>query len=179
MSEGGTIRYRDRTGTEAATRFIRRGSGPAVVLIHGVGMQASVWEAQIAALSKKHDVVALDMLGHGGSSLPPADARLSDYADQILALLDGLALTTAHVIGHSMGALVALEFALSHPGRVASVTAMNAVFCRSAEQRRAIEERLAAIGTNVAPEGWEGTIARWFGEPVPPAWREDMRQTKN
>ena len=171
MSEAATLRYRDRTGVEAQVRFTRRGKGPALVLVHGVGMAGLVWEPQVAALCRHYDVIALDMLGHGGSSLPPADARLSDYADQLLALLDGLGIARAHVVGHSMGALVALEFALTHPARVLSVAALNAVFCRSAEQRRAVESRLAAIGDLSGPQAWAGTIARWFGEPVPPAWR--------
>ncbi len=171
MSEYQTIRFQDRTGAPAAVRFIRRGRGPALVLIHGVGMQASVWTPQIRALSQGYDVIAADMLGHGGSSLPPADARLSDYSDQILALLDGLGIDRAHVVGHSMGALVTLEFALSHPARVLSVAAANAVFCRSPEQRKAIEGRLAALDEGLERLSWDETIMRWFGEPVPEQWR--------
>jgi flavin reductase (DIM6/NTAB) family NADH-FMN oxidoreductase RutF/pimeloyl-ACP methyl ester carboxylesterase len=171
MSEPGIIRFRDRTGADAVSRFIRCGKGSPVLLIHGVGMQASIWAPQIETLSRSHDVIALDMLGHGGSSRPPADTRLSDYSDQILALLDHLGLDKVHVIGHSMGALVALEFALSHPGRSRSVTAANAVFCRSPEQRRAIETRLAALGDGLDQTSWGGTITRWFGEPVPAQWQ--------
>jgi flavin reductase (DIM6/NTAB) family NADH-FMN oxidoreductase RutF/pimeloyl-ACP methyl ester carboxylesterase len=179
MSERGAVVFRDRTGTQVITGFLRQGSGPAVVFVHGVGLQASVWEEQISTLSKHYDVIAIDMLGHGGSSLPPSDARLSDYSDQLLAVLDQLGLQQAHVVGHSMGALVALEFALSHPSRLASVIAMNAVFCRNLEQRKAIEERLVALESaagNVS--SWNGTIARWFGEPVPPAWSQAAARTQ-
>ncbi|MDQ0390277.1 alpha/beta fold hydrolase [Labrys monachus] len=171
MSAFETLHYRDRTGVPAATRFMRTGRGPAVLLVHGVGMQATVWQPQIEVLSQGYDVIALDMLGHGGSSLPPADAGLSDYADQILALLDGLGLDAVHVVGHSMGALVALEFALSHPARVLSVVAANAVFCRSPEQRQAIESRLAALDDGFDGASWDGTVRRWFGEPVPAHWQ--------
>ena len=115
MSERGAVVFHDRTGTQAIAGFLRQGSGPAVVLVHGVGLQASVWEEQISTLSKHYDVIAIDMLGHGGSSLPPSDARLSDYADQLLAVLDHMGLQQAHLVGHSMGALVALEFPFRTP----------------------------------------------------------------
>jgi (E)-2-((N-methylformamido)methylene)succinate hydrolase len=164
--------FRDRTGAPATTTYLRRGRGPTVLLVHGVGMRAAMWEPEIAELAKTYDVIALDMLGHGGSSRPPADARLSDFSGQLLALLDALGVQRASVIGHSMGALVALEFALSHPSRVCGVVALNAVFCRSVDQRRAIEARLAALETSAGTVDWDGTIERWFGNPVPPRWRE-------
>lgn len=155
-----------------AWRRAGRGLGPTVVLIHGVGMRADVWAPQIAALAAGYDVVAYDMLGHGGSSLPPEEPRLADYADQLLALLDHLGIAAAHVVGHSMGALVALEFALLHPKRTRSVVAVNAVYRRSAEQRAAVEARAASLEGVGAAEGGSAsaaTLARWFGEPIPAA----------
>ena len=130
-------------------------------------MNASVWRAQIDALSADYDVVAYDMLGHGGSRLPPADPRLSDYAGQLLALVDGLDLAAFHVVGHSMGALVSLEFALAHPERVRSVVALNAVYCRTPEQKAAVLHRASALEAPEPSDSPEATIARWFGDPVP------------
>ncbi|WP_164126001.1 alpha/beta fold hydrolase, partial [Stenotrophomonas maltophilia] len=66
---------------------------------------SSIWAPQVAALRDSYDVVAPDMLGHGGSSLPPADPTLADYAAQLLSLLDALRIPAAHIAGHSMGAL--------------------------------------------------------------------------
>jgi pimeloyl-ACP methyl ester carboxylesterase len=66
-----------------------------------------------------------------------------------------------------MGALVALEFALRRPERVRGVAALNGVYCRTPEQRAAVERRAHALeGGSGSPEE---TIARWFGDPVPPA----------
>lgn len=170
MSETHIVSYRDRSAASVQVRYKRQGRGTPVVLIHGVGLQAAVWHPQIAALSAHHDVIALDMPGHGGSSLPPADARLGDYSGAVLALLDALAIERAHVIGHSMGALVALDFALDHPGRALSVTAMNAVFCRTPEQIAAV---MARVEEAAAPSrDWTRTIARWFGDPIPDRLRE-------
>jgi flavin reductase (DIM6/NTAB) family NADH-FMN oxidoreductase RutF/pimeloyl-ACP methyl ester carboxylesterase len=165
-----SIQFHDRDGASATTHYLRRGTGPTVVLVHGVGMRASIWEPQIAELATTYDVISFDMLGHGGSSRPPADARLSDFSGQLLALLDALGVQRAFVIGHSMGALVALDFALSHAARISGVVAMNAVFCRSADQRAAVEGRLAALEGSVGQPSWDQTIARWFGDPVPSGW---------
>lgn len=167
MSDVSVVSHASREGG-GSTRYIRQGRGETVVLIHGVGMCRVVWAPQIAALARDYDVIAYDMLGHGGSSLPPADARLSDYSDQLLGLMDGLAIGRAHVIGHSMGALIALEFALAHPDRVLGVAALNAVYCRTPDQRRAVLQRAEALETGGAGPLTDGVIARWFGDPVPP-----------
>src|SRR5262249_5415948 len=145
MSEGASVSHRLRGQVPGRTRYSREGSGEPVILVHGVGLDAAIWQPQISALRGAYDVIAIDMLGHGGSSLPPTDARLSDYAEQLLAVADALGLGKVHVIGHSMGALVALEFALSQAGRIHSLVALNAVYCRPPEQRAAVEARAAAI----------------------------------
>ncbi|GAB6852318.1 alpha/beta fold hydrolase [Paraburkholderia kururiensis] len=162
-----------------------------VVLIHGVGMNHSVWAPQIDALTQHYQVVAYDMLGHGGSGLPTPAPTLGEYAAQLEALLDALQIQRVHVVGHSMGALVALEFALTHPERALSVAALNAVYNRTPRQRAAVMSRAAMLGdtpparsSQAGTEGSVGagleagiaagieagvdvTLARWFGDPVP------------
>ncbi|MFX6226244.1 alpha/beta fold hydrolase, partial [Acinetobacter baumannii] len=80
---------------EGSTRYTRAGHGQPLVLLHGLGMKASIWAPQVAALQGDYDVITPDMLGHGGSSLPPADPKLADYADQLLSLLDALRIASA------------------------------------------------------------------------------------
>ena len=170
------VDYVDRDGNAARIGFTRAGRGAPVVLIHGVGLQGAVWQPQAEALRPDHDVIAVDMPGHGRSSLPPADASLAHYAHAVLALLDSLRIDRAHVVGHSMGALVATEFALAHPDRAASLVALNAVFCRTPEQRAAIEARVAALDSQACPD-WSGTVARWFGKPVPASLQDAAART--
>ncbi len=149
------------------------------MLLHGVGLRSGVWAPQIEALCSRHDVVAMDMPGHGGSSLPPPDACLADYSRAVLALLDGLGIVGAHVVGHSMGALVALDFALDHPDRVLGLVAMNAVFCRTPEQTRAVMARVGSTDEAASPRDWSGTIERWFGHPVPGALRDAAARVRD
>lgn len=149
------------------TGFIRAGSGTPVLFIHGVGMNAAIWQPQIERMADSFDVIALDMLGHGQSPLPPQQPELADYADQAIRLLDHLGLDQVSVVGHSMGALVAQEFALRAPERVRRIVSLNAVFRRPPELAEAVRQRAAALTGHGDASGTAQTIARWFGDPVP------------
>ena len=139
------------------TGFIRAGSGAPVLLIHGVGMSAAIWEPQIKLMKDRFELIAIDMLGHGASPLPPQDAGLSDFADQAIRLFDHLGLDRVAVIGHSMGALVAQEIALRAPSRVSSIVCLNAVFRRPPELAQAVRDRAAALGGRGDPSSIAAT----------------------
>ncbi|WP_352580361.1 alpha/beta fold hydrolase [Mesorhizobium sp. M0088] len=149
------------------TGFIRAGSGAPVLLIHGVGMNAGIWQAQIELMQDRRELIAIDMLGHGNSPLPPENSNLSDFADQAIRLLDHLGLASVSIVGHSMGALVALEIALRAPSRVDSVICLNGVFRRPEALAQAVLERAAALGSHADPSAIAATLARWFGDPLP------------
>ncbi|MER8956829.1 alpha/beta fold hydrolase [Mesorhizobium sp. M0833] len=165
MADAATIRSTAPDGTG----FIRAGSGAPVLLIHGVGMNAEIWQPQLAAMQDRFDVIAIDMLGHGSSPLPPENAQLSDFADQAIRLLDHLGLDHVAAVGHSMGALVAQGIALRAPARIGALVCLNAVFRRPPELAQAVRERAAALGGPGDPSAIAATIARWFGNPIPPA----------
>ncbi len=156
-----------RSGLAGPTGYSVHGAGEPLVLIHGVGMSRAIWQPQVEHFARDHQVVVYDMLGHGDSAIPPEGVSLRDYAMQLVQLLDHLQIPAAHLAGHSMGALVALEFALAFPERTRSVAALNAVFLRSPEQRVAVTERAASLGQASVAIPVEPTIERWFGNPVP------------
>ena len=164
-----------KLGRVNGTSYYRTGRGPVLVLIHGVGMHAGFWAPQRTALAEHWDVIAYDTLGHGGSPLPPEHPTLADYSNQLRDLLDGLGIFQVCVAGHSMGALIALEFALSHPARAGAVVAMNAVYCRTPAQREAVVQRAALLQDGgVADMSWrQAALDRWFGAPVPPGQLEN------
>jgi len=151
------------------TAYLAHGQGEAVFWVHGVGMQHGIWAPQMVEFARTHRVVAYDMLGHGASPLPPVQNSLGDYARQLCTLMDDLDIAAANVAGHSMGALVALDFALRHPQRTLRVAALNAVFCRSPAQRQAVLARAAALQQAGVQATLDTTLARWFGQPVPSA----------
>ena len=164
MSESVATPGRADCNRAGATAYTDHGprSAPVVVLIHGVGMNQAVWDAQLQDLAVDHRVLTYDLLGHGQSALPPEPTLLADLANQLVMLLDTLGLDRVTLIGHSMGALVALEFALSFPERVSALVALNAVFQRTAEQRGAVIDRAEQIARDQTLTGNQETVARWF-----------------
>ena len=136
------------------------GLGPPVLLIHGVGLNADAWEPQITALSARRRVIAVDMPGHGASDLAPDGAGLGDYVAAIDGLIDALGLSPIPVVGHSMGAMIALGLALDHPQKIAAVVALNSVYCRDPLARSAVAIRAAQLTGGALQVA--GPIARWY-----------------
>jgi pimeloyl-ACP methyl ester carboxylesterase len=168
-----------QSGRANGTAYSVYGAGEPLVLVHGVGMGQAIWLPQVAEFARDYQVIVYDMLGHGGSDVPLAGVTLADYAAQLAALLDHLGIAAANVVGHSMGALVALEFALHYPARTLRVAALNAVFQRTDEQRAAVLQRADALQHTGVAATVDSTVARWFGEPVPAqlaATAEQVRQ---
>jgi len=156
-----------RASAPDGTSFIRAGSGAPVLFIHGVGMNAAIWQPQFERMAHRWDVIAIDMLGHGRSPLPPPAPELADYARQAIRLLDHLGLESVSVVGHSMGALVAQELSLQAPERIYRIVSLNGVFLRPPELAEAVRNRAAALTGRGDAGGVAQTIARWFGDPVP------------
>lgn len=142
---------------------IRRGAGPRVVLLHGVGLRAEAWNRQIDALAERYDVTAFDMAGHGQSAIPKERMSLADYSDAVLAALDEPAL----IVGHSMGAMIALDIANRHPEKVSGVAALNGIFERSAQAASAVRTRAAELDGQTRADP-STTLERWFGETRSP-----------
>lgn len=153
--------------TPQGTCWSAYGAGSPVVLVHGVGMDHRVWAPQVYALMQAHQVIVYDMLGHGQSALPSGGLDLGDYVQQLCDLISHLGLTLPHIVGHSMGALIALEMGAKHSSECRSIAALNGVYCRTEKQRQSIIGRAEELIKNGKSNNLDGTIARWFGEPVP------------
>lgn len=108
-------RYRVIHGYRRA--FIKAGSGPAILLIHGIGDSADSWRDIVPDLAKDHTVVAPDLLGHGESDKPRADYSIAAYANAMRDLLAVLDIDRVTVVGHSLGGGVAMQFAYQFPER--------------------------------------------------------------
>lgn len=101
--------------------YERGGSGPLLVLLHGIGSNARSWAHQLQGLADEYDVVAWDMRGYGGSSDPVEPYAMADVAGDLAGLLDHLGFEKAHIGGISMGGVVALEFYGHYTDRVRSL----------------------------------------------------------
>lgn len=142
---------------------IVEGRGPVVLLIHGVGLRAEAWGAQLDALARQSRVIAVDMPGHGDSPRLPDSPQLADFTDAIAATLTGPAV----VIGHSLGAMIALDLAARYPRLVQAVAALNAIFQRDDAAKAAVQARADTLA-GTEPADPAAPLTRWFGtEPSP------------
>jgi 2-hydroxy-6-oxonona-2,4-dienedioate hydrolase len=98
--------------------FLKQGSGPAVVLIHGLGGHKEDFKAVMAALAPSFTVYAVDLVGFGGSSRSAPKITIGQQADSIRALLANQSLSKAHLVGNSLGGWVAATVAANHPALV-------------------------------------------------------------
>ena len=89
----------DRDWIEGGTHFRMAGDGPAVVLIHGVGLDLFMWDDIVTLLARDFTVLRYDMLGHGRSAKPPGARVLGDFQRQLTALMDAYDMRRAAVVG--------------------------------------------------------------------------------
>jgi pimeloyl-ACP methyl ester carboxylesterase len=102
------------------------GSGPPVVLVHGMGGSRVLWAPVLGALSAAHELIVPDLRGHGETTLPAgAAAGVPELTADLLALLDARGTSKVHWVGFSGGAFLALRLALDHPERTQSLTLVS------------------------------------------------------
>jgi len=101
--------------------YDRRGDGPEVLLIAGLGDPAEAWQAQLEGLSDRYTVTGFDNRGTGRVPLPDEPLSLETYADDAAALMRALDIPAAHVMGFSMGSVIAQHLALRNPELVQSL----------------------------------------------------------
>ncbi len=109
-------RFRTVHGYQRAYRMA--GSGPAVLLVHGVSDRSESWLPIMGRLAENYTVIAPDLLGHGASDKPRADYSVAAFSNGMRDLLDVLDIDTATVVGHSLGGGVAAQLSYQYPERV-------------------------------------------------------------
>ena len=137
---------------------------PSLLLIHGVGLRAESWGGMLPLLTAHFRVTAIDLPGHGASPNLPGTATpspsLSDYTALIAELLDRTEGRSV-VVGHSLGALIALDLAIHHADQLDAAVALNAIYRRSAAAAEAVRKRADELSLS-QPDA-SPTIERWFG----------------
>lgn len=100
---------------------VERGSGEPLILLHGNGEDGTYFARQIGCFCNRYRVIAVDTRGHGGSPRGTAPFTLGQFADDLAAFMDEQSIDSAHILGFSDGANIALLFALAYPGRARSL----------------------------------------------------------
>ena len=159
--------------------YHRRGEGPPVVLLHGGGLGGVTWDRQFPLLARDHAVVRYDARGHGESS--PVTGPFAHHED-LLDLLDGLDLDRPTLVGLSLGARTAIDFALAHPDRVADLVLVGPGVSGMKIEDPFIVDQIARLRASTAvDEVVECLLRMWVDGPhrspgeVDPAVRELCR----
>ncbi len=142
---------------------IRVGNGPILVLMHGFLSGLAYWEKQIASLSTHFEVIALDHPGYGGETEQTGPATIADFAANVLQELDALGVDNFHLLGHSMGGMIAQEIALQVPDRVNRLILYGTGPMGDLPGRfEPLEESMAKVQKNGTAEAKRYTVASWF-----------------
>ena len=137
---------------------------PSVVLCHGVGLDLHMWEAQVNALWGRFQVLRYDMLGHGRTAPAERIEGIFSFVEQLVQLLEHLAIDRVHLVGLSMGGVIAQAFAGQFSARLKTLTLMNTVYRRSEAELKGMHERLQTTKEQGLAPIAQAAIERWFDD---------------
>ena len=133
-----------------------------IVFVHGVGLNNEIWKPQINFF-KKYNTLTYDLLGHGKTPLKKSKVTFNDFSRQLLNLIIELKFKKVHLVGFSLGALIARHFASKHNDRLCSLIIHGSVYKRTEEQRRVVINRFNVAKLN-RPVSKRSALTRWLTE---------------
>jgi pimeloyl-ACP methyl ester carboxylesterase len=166
------------TSSGRTISYNEAGRGAPVILLHGIGSAARSWKAQLEDLSDRFRLIAWDAPGYGTSTALPSSRPLArEYADALSEFVDALGLERFHLVGHSLGSLIAARYAADYHGRLmsltlASIASGHAMY--SPEERARLREGRLGILAELGPRGMAETRGALL---LSPAATDDMRRS--
>ena len=130
-----------------------------IVFIHGVGLTYEIWQPQIDFF-KDYSTLSYDILGHGKSSLNKQEINFDDFSDQLINLINELKINKIHLVGFSIGSLIARNFATKFNDRLQSLTLLGSIYKRSEEQQKTVNERFDQAKKELKLS--KQALKRWF-----------------
>ena len=100
--------------------LIKKNDPTPIVFIHGVGLTKEIWHPQIDFF-KNNNILTYDLIGHGNTPLEKTQINFEDFNKQLLNLIDELNINKIHLVGFSLGSLIARHFAAKHSNRLISL----------------------------------------------------------
>ena len=138
------------------------GRGPPLILLHGVGLDRRMWQAQVYYFARSHMVICYDLLGHGASPRISPPCGLDHFTRQLQGLLTTFGLSKVSLIGFSFGAMIAQAFAIEHRDWIDRLVLMCSVYARSEAERAAVEGRLRQAREQGPQAIYPAALERWF-----------------
>ena len=133
-----------------------------IIFVHGVGLTNQMWYPQVDFF-KNYNVLTYDLLGHGNTPLNKTQLKIDDFSNQLLNLIDELNFNKIHLVGFSLGSLIARHFASEHNDRLCSLILHGSIYKRTEEQNRVVQNRYELIKMN-KPVAKQSALRRWFTE---------------
>ena len=165
---------------EGNVHFLKQGDGYPLVLLHPLGTSTWAWSRVIDALSERYTCFAFDMLGHGESDTPPRQFNLPDYAASLDHACQVLNIHRAHVVGNSVGALLAVETAASFPERVDKLVLVGCPVWDHNTAAQRLQESAGSYDEHGLPKprtAADMKAATTFVNPKP-EWVESVNRTR-
>ncbi len=146
------------------TRYVlsNEGGGPWLTFIHQLGGDLSIWDQLAGYFRDDFTVLRYDVRGHGETAVPAAPFSVADLSGDLAALLDALGVTKTHVVGMSMGGMIAQQFALDHPSRVETLTLADTSGGTPPEARSIWDQRASAAQRDGVAALVPATLERWL-----------------
>ena len=133
-----------------------------IVFIHGVGLNKEIWEPQINFF-KDYNTLTYDLLGHGKTPLKKSKVNFKDFSTQLSRLIKELNFEKIHLIGFSLGALIARHFAFEHSNKLSSLIIHGSIYKRNENQKRVVKNRFEVAKMN-KPASKQTTLRRWLSD---------------
>ena len=131
-----------------------------IVLIHGVGLDHEIWEYQFNSF--ENTVLTYDILGHGKTPIRDGKITFDDFSAQLINLIDELDIGKIHLVGFSIGSLIARNFATKHNDRLQTLTLLSSIFKRSNQQQKIVDDRFEKSKNSSKMSN--DALVRWFTE---------------
>ena len=130
-----------------------------VVFIHGVGLTYEIWQPQLDFF-KNYSYLSYDILGHGKSSLTKQNINFDDFSEQLIELINELKIEKIHLVGFSIGSLIARNFATRYSERLQSLILLGSIYKRSEQQQKTVNERFEQAKKELKLSSQ--ALKRWF-----------------
>ena len=131
-----------------------------IVFIHGVGLTKEIWDPQINFF-KDYNTLTYDLLGHGKTPLKNSKVSFEDFSEQLVQLINELNFNKIHLVGFSLGALIARHFAAKHSDKLSSLIIHGSIYKRTEEQKRVVRNRFEVAKID-KPASKQTALRRWL-----------------
>lgn len=140
--------------------FFNKKAQPApIVFVHGVGLNNEIWQPQLDFF-KNYSTLSYDILGHGKSSLTKKNISFDDFSEQLIELINELKIDKIHLVGFSIGSLIARNFATRFNDRLQSLVLLGSIYKRSDQQQKIVDERFNQAKKELKLS--REALKRWF-----------------